>query len=60
MSEDNEEEKFSYEVPKEELRGGVSYKKVYGRKPVVNKKFGTAPGELKIVPHLDWHLYTRP
>ena len=43
-----EEEQGWYEVPKEELPAGVSYRKVYGKRPP--KPFGEAPAVNTIIP----------
>jgi len=39
----------------------LKFKKIYGKK--IEKeanKFGNAPGHLKVLPHMEWYLHSRP
>ena len=49
------EENDYYEVPKDKLRKGVVFKKVYGKKKIAEKRISDAPAHLTILPHLEWY-----
>jgi hypothetical protein len=49
-----EEEFYSEEVPKEQLRKGTVYKNIYGRQTINKPKYGEAPAHLKVLPELEW------